>query len=219
MHVHVVVGLGQFGEHVALRLASAGREVIAVDSDMERVEAVKDSVARAARADCTSEAAMRAIGAAEAESAIIALGEQDFEAAVLGTALLKGLGVGTIIARASGPQRGKILLLAGASRVVYPEAEMGDQVADLLLHPSLSSAARLPSGFGLAELRAPPVVSGKTLAQLELRQAHGLTVVAVTRGDRTLDATADFLFQEGDHLLVAGRSARLDALARAWDAK
>ena len=219
MKVHVVVGLGQFGEHVAARLARAGREVIAVDADMARVEALKDLVARAARADCTSEAAMRAIGAAEADSAIVALGEQDFEAAVLGTAVLRSLGIGTIVARASGEQRGRILMLAGASRVVYPEAEMGQQVADLLLHPSMSSGARLPSGFGLAELRAPAAVAGKTLAQLRLRQSHALTVVAVTRGDRTLDATPELAFEEGDHLLVAGRAAALDALARAWDAR
>lgn len=219
MKVHVVVGLGQFGEHVALRLAAAGREVIAVDADMERVEAVKDRVARAARADCTSEAAMRAIGAPEAESAIVALGEQDFEAAVLGTALLRSLGVATIIARAAEEQRGRILVLAGASRVVYPEAEMGQQVADLLVHPSISSGARLPSGYGLAELRAPVPVAGKTLAQLKLRQAYALTVVAVTRGGRTLDAEPEFLFEEGDHLLVAGRYASLESLARAWDAR
>jgi trk system potassium uptake protein TrkA len=219
MRVHVVVGLGQFGDHVARRLAAAGREVIAIDSDMDRVEAIKDSVARAARADCTSEAAMRAIGAAEAESAIVALGEQDFEAAVLGTALLKTLGVRTIFARASETRRGKILMLAGASRVVYPEAEMGDQAAELLLHPSISSTARLPSGFGLAELRAPAAVAGKTLGQLELRRSHGLSVVAVTRGDAVLDPSPDFLFVQGDHLLVAGRTEKLEALARAWDAK
>lgn len=219
MKVHVVVGLGQFGEQVARHLARARREVIAVDADMDRVEAVKDTVARAARCDCTSEAAMRAIGAAEADSAVIALGEGDFEAAVLGTALLAALGVKTIIARASGPQRGKILALAGATRVVYPEAEMGEQVASLILHSSLSSAVRLPSGFGLAELCAPPAVGGRTLAELKLPQSHRLTVVAVTRGEQALEAEPGLRVEEGDHVLVAGRVERLDALARAWDAR
>jgi trk system potassium uptake protein TrkA len=217
VRIHVVVGLGQFGEQVARGLAAAGSEVIAVDSDMRRVEEIKDAVARAVRADCTSEAAMRAIGAAEAHSAVIALGEQDFEAAVLGTASLKSLGVKTVIARASDPQRGRILALAGASRVVYPEAEMGERVANLLMHPSLSSAARLPSGFGLAEFRAPPAIEGKTLVALNLRQIHALTVVAVVRGGSAVDATAELELKEGDHLLVAGRMDRLDALARSWD--
>lgn len=219
MKVYVVVGLGQFGEQIARRLAAAGREVIAVDSDMERVEAIKDVVARAARADCTSEAAMRAIGAAEAHAAVIALGEQDFEAAVLGTALLSSLGVKAIVARASGTQRGKILTLAGASRVVYPEAEMGEQVANLLLHPSLASAARLPSGFGVAELRAPAVVGGRTLAELKLPQSHRLVVVAVTRGEEVFEVEPGLRIAEGDLVLVSGRVDRLEGLARAWDAR
>jgi trk system potassium uptake protein TrkA len=219
MRVCVVVGLGQFGEQVARHLARAGREVIAVDSDMERVEAIKDAVARAVRADCTSESAMRAIGAAEAQSAVVALGEQDFEAAVLGTALLASLGVKTIVARAPGAQRGRILQLAGASRVVYPEAEMGEQVANLLVHSSLTSGVRLPSGFGLAELRAPAAVAGRTLAELKLRQTHRLTVVAVTRGAEVLDAEPELRIEGDDHVLVAGRVERLEALARAWDAR
>jgi trk system potassium uptake protein TrkA len=160
---------------------------------------------------------MRAIGAAEAESAVVALGEQDFEAAVLGTALLASLGVKIIVARASGTQRGKILSLAGATRVVYPEAEMGEEVAALLLHPSLSSATRLPSGFGLAELRAPAAIHERTLMDLKLRQSHRLTVVSVTRGSEILEVEPDLRLLEGDLVLVSGRFERLEALARAWD--
>jgi trk system potassium uptake protein TrkA len=219
MTVHVVVGLGQFGEHVARRLAGAGSDVIAVDADMGRVEALKDVVARAVRADCTSEAAMRAVGAAEAEAAVLALGEADFEAAVLGTSLLAALGVKTVIARSSGPQRGRILTLAGATRVVYPEAEMGEQVANLLLHPSLSAATRLPSGFGLSELRVPAEVGGKTLVELQLRQRHRLTVVAVTRGQEVLEVDPELRLAEGDLVLVAGRVERLEAMARVWDVR
>jgi trk system potassium uptake protein TrkA len=219
MKVHVVVGLGQFGEQVARALARAGREVIAIDADMDRVEAVKDVVARAARADCTSEGAMRAIGAAEADAAVIALGEQDFEPAVLGTAVLAQLGVKTIVARAQGAQRGRILQLAGATRVVYPEAEMGEHVATLLLHPSLSSAARLPSGFGLSELRAPASVAGRSLAELKLPRAHGLTVVAVLRREEAIDPEPELRLAEGDLVLVVGRAARLEGLARAWDVR
>lgn len=219
MKLHVVVGLGQFGEQVARNLAAAHREVIAVDSDMQRVETLKDVVSRAVRADCTSESAMRAIGAAEAESAVVALGEQDFEAAVLGTAVLASLGVKTIVARASGTQHGKILALAGATRVVYPESEMGEEVAALLLHPNLSSATRLPSGFGLAELRAPAAVDGRTLMELKLRQGHRVTVVSVTRAGEVLEGDPELRLAAGDVVLVAGRFERLEVLARTWEVR
>ncbi|MGA9521811.1 MAG: TrkA family potassium uptake protein [Myxococcaceae bacterium] len=214
---YVVVGLGQFGEHVARRLSEAGHDVLGLDKDMERVESLKDAVPRVARADCTSENAMRAMGVGEAEVAVMALGEEDFEAAVLGTAVLKGLGVKTVVARSSSPQRGRILSLAGANRVVYPEAEMGEQLAQSLLHSNVAASVALPSGFSLVELRAPKTVAGKTLQELQLRQTHALNVVAIERGGKVRDPEPSFALEDGDMLLLAGRTHQIDSLARLWE--
>jgi trk system potassium uptake protein TrkA len=217
MKTYVVVGLGQFGEHVARWLSKAGREVLAVDRSMERVEAMKDVVAQAARADCTSEEAMRALGASKAEVAVVALGEEDFEAAVLGTSVLKGLGVKTVVARSSSPQRGKILTLAGASRVVYPEAEMGEQLARMLMHSSVLASTDLPSGFTMAELRVPEHAASKSLQELQLRRTHGLNVIAITHRGLITEPVPETMVSAGDVLLVAGRDERVEALARLWD--
>jgi trk system potassium uptake protein len=214
---YVVVGLGQFGEHVARRLSEAGHDVLGLDKDMGRVETLKDVVPRVARADCTSENAMKAMGVGEAEMAVMALGEEDFEAAVLGTAVLKGLGVKTVVARSSSPQRGRILSLAGASRVVYPEAEMGEQLAQTLLHSNVAASVGLPSGFSLVELKAPKTVAGKSIQELQLRQTHQLNVVAIQRGGKVRDPEPGFALEEGDMLLLAGRSGKIDSLARLWE--
>jgi trk system potassium uptake protein TrkA len=211
---YVVVGLGQFGAAVARRLAEAGREVLAVDRSLEKVEAIKEEVPHAARADCTSEEAMRALGAGEAEVAVVALGEEDFEGAVLGTAVLKSLGVRTVVVRSSSPQRGRILTLAGASRVLFPEAEMGEQLARGLLHTSLGATAALPGGYTLAEVRTPRAVWGRSLLELKLRHSHALNVVAIVRGGGPLEPQPESVLQEGDTLLVAGRSERVAALAQ-----
>ncbi|MFY0527698.1 potassium channel family protein [Archangium gephyra] len=214
---YVVVGLGQFGEHVARRLSEAGGEVLAVDLSLERVEAIKDDVVQAVRADCTSEEAMKALGVGKAETAVVALGEEDFEAAVLGTSVLKGLGVKTVVARSSNRQRGKILALAGATRVVYPEAEMGDQLARLLLHSSMQSSTELPNGYALAELRVPEHTAGKSLQELRLRQTHGLNVIAIQHRGVVNEPIPEAMLHAGDVLLVAGRGERVASLARLWD--
>ncbi len=219
MKTYVVVGLGQFGEHVARWLSQGGHEVLAVDRSMERVEALKDVVAQAVRADCTSEEAMRALGVGKAEVAVVALGEEDFEAAVLGTAVLKVLGVKTVVARSSNPQRGRILTLVGAARVVYPEAEMGEQLARMLVHASLLASTELPSGYGLAEIRVPEHAAGKSLQEMRLRQAYGLNVVAVRHGGLIHEPLPDALLNTGDVLLVAGKAERVEALARLWEPK
>ena len=49
----VVIGLGDFGRAVATGLARTGVEVIAVDRNMDRLNAVKDEVAMAIRMDAT----------------------------------------------------------------------------------------------------------------------------------------------------------------------
>ncbi|MBN1208863.1 MAG: TrkA family potassium uptake protein [Myxococcaceae bacterium] len=219
MKTYVVVGLGQFGEHVARSLSQAGREVLAVDRSMERVEALKDVVAQAVRADCTSEEAMRALGLGRAEVAVVALGEEDFEAAVLGTAALKGLGIKKVVARTSSPQRGKILSLAGASRVVYPEAEMGEQLARMLIHSSVLASTELPSGFMMAELRVPEHAAGRSLQELQLRRTHGLNVIAITHRGVITEPVPESMLSAGDVLLVAGRDERVEALARRWEPK
>ncbi len=211
-----VIGLGQLGEQVARRLAEAGREVLAIDIDMARVEAIKDVVPRAVRVDCSSESSMRAVEISEIDVAVMALGESDFESAVLGTAVLKTLGVKTVIARSASPQRGKILSLAGASRVIYPELEMGDQLAQLLLHSNLRAAADLPSGFGLVEVRAPSSVGGRTVEALALRKTFGLSMVTVLRGGESLDPAPALVLEAGDGVLLVGRSAQLAELVRSW---
>jgi trk system potassium uptake protein TrkA len=217
MKTYVVVGLGQFGEHVARRLSEAGREVLAVDRSLERVEAMKDVVAQAVCADCTSEEAMRALSVGQAEVAVVALGEEDFEAAVLGTAVLKGVGVKTVVARSSSRQRGRILALAGAARVVYPEAEMGEQLARQLLHSCMQASTELPSGYALAELRLPEHAAGKTLQQLRLRQSHGLNVIAIQHRGLVNEPIPEAMLHAGDVLLVAGRGERIADLARLWE--
>lgn len=214
--IFAVIGLGQLGEHVARRLSGAGEEVIAIDMDMERVEALKDVVARSARADCSSEEAMRAMGLQEAEVAVVALGEKDFESAVLGTAVLKGLGVGTIVARSSSLQRGKILTLAGASRVIYPEAEMGAQLAQQLLHSSLRTSVHLPNGYTLGEVMAPPVVNGRTLSELTLPKHYGLSVITVIRDGKPLEVTPELALMTADGVLVVGRNEQVSRLAAQW---
>ena len=48
-----VIGLGRLGMSLAPMLEKAGHEVLAIDTDEARIEAIKDRVALAVRADAT----------------------------------------------------------------------------------------------------------------------------------------------------------------------
>ena len=58
MERFAVIGLGRFGKRLAMLLADAGAEVIAVDTDRAVVESVKDEVSLAVCLDSTDREAI-----------------------------------------------------------------------------------------------------------------------------------------------------------------
>ncbi len=120
----LVIGLGRFGAAVAEALAQQGCEVVAVDTNMRNIDAIKNKVTYALELDASDPTALRSIDAHTCTVAIVAIGE-NFEGAVLSAAALRELGVGMIIARAMTPRHARILVAAGAHRVIEIESEMG----------------------------------------------------------------------------------------------
>ena len=99
-----VIGLGRFGQRLAISLARSGAEVIAIDRDRDAVEAVRDQVSHAVRLDSTDEDALLAQGIDKVDVAIVGIGQgrggQGFESAILTVVHLKQMGVKQIYARA-----------------------------------------------------------------------------------------------------------------------
>lgn len=128
---YLVIGLGRFGTALALRLAEQGVEVIAVDSELEYVDAVKDRIGHALQLDSTDPAALQAVDARSCTVAIVAMGE-GFEAAVLTVAALKECGVPRVLARARNPRHARILKAVGADETIEVESEVGRRLAESL---------------------------------------------------------------------------------------
>ena len=87
-----VVGLGLFGKHVALDLARTGADVIAIDSNLDLVDDVKDEVALAVKLDATDEKELRAQGVHEVDVLVASIGD-NFEANQLLVIVAKQLGI------------------------------------------------------------------------------------------------------------------------------
>ncbi len=211
----LVVGLGRFGSAVADSLVEAGIEVLAVDSDPRLVKDWADRLTQVVEGDTTDPDMLRQIGAAEVNQAIVAIGTS-VEASVLTVSHLSELGVPVIWAKALSPAHGRILERVGATRVVYPEREVGVKTARLLAENLLDY---LPVGddHALAAAPAPRHLCGLSLAEAKTRTTDDVTVVAVRRADGTVEnATAETVVQEGDTIVLLGRTksiARLAALS------
>ncbi|EAX48189.1 TrkA-N domain protein [Thermosinus carboxydivorans Nor1] len=149
-----VIGLGRFGTSVARTLSRLGYEVLAIDTEEERVQQVADEVTHTYIADTTDENSLKALGIRNFDVVVVAIGE-DIQANVLTTLLLKDLGVKYIVAKARNELHGKMLAKIGADRVVYPERDMGQRVAHNLVSTNVLDYIELSPDLSLIEPALP----------------------------------------------------------------
>ena len=208
----LIVGLGRFGSALAISLAQLGHDVLAVDSDAERVQEWSGRLTHVVEADSTSEDAMRQLGAQDFRFGVIAIGD-DIEASLLSAGVLVDLGVPEVWAKAITPAHGRILSRIGVGHVVYPERDAGQRVAHLLTG-RLIDYIEFDDGFAIVKLRAPREAQGRTLGETGLRKKYGVTIVGVKRpGENFTYATPETRVNARDLLIVAGQTDLVEKFA------
>lgn len=205
-----VIGLGRFGGAVAQALANLGHEVLGIDSDAAIVQSWSDRLAHVVQADCTSELTQRELGLHDMDHVVIGIGS-DLESSILATMALADIGVKDIWAKALGPRHGRMLERMGAHHVIYPELAMGERVAHII-SDRVMDFIEFPDGFAVAQVSAPELVWGKTLAEAALRSRFAVTVVGVKRAGADFEyAKPETVVDQANTLIVAGKT---DAIQR-----
>lgn len=208
----LVIGLGRFGQALAGTLASLDQEVMGVDASEQVVQACAPTMTHVVRADATDAEALRQIGAADFPMAVVAIGN-DIQASILVTYALVDLGVPKIWAKAITAQHGAILERVGATRVVFPERDMGVRVAHTMVGRTVDYIP-LDEDFVLVETTVPREIVGKTLRDAGLRQQFDVTVVCVKQpGGHFSYATPETIVHEGDLIVVAAQIDKAQAFA------
>ena len=175
-----VIGLGRFGRAVCETLHGMGYEVLGIDQGEKAVAQVLNShiVSHALELDSTDPSALEEGGLFEFDTVIVAIGNY-IEASVITTLNLKEAGVNSVLAKASSDIHGKLLNKVGADLVIFPEYEMGCEVARSLTQPNVLERLELDPHSSIVEVIVPEEFHGKTLMELNLRAAYGLNVLAL----------------------------------------
>ena len=124
----LLIGLGRFGRHIALQLNKLGHEVMAVDSNEERVNKILPIVTNAQIGDSTNTEFLKSLGIGNFDVCIVTIGG-NFQNSLETTSLLKELGAKLVVSRAERDVQEKFLLRNGADEVVYPEKQVANWAA------------------------------------------------------------------------------------------
>lgn len=205
-----VIGLGQFGSELARELAHRC-EVLALDNNEDRVNAIADSVQRAMIVDARDFAGLSSLVRDDFDEAIVSLGES-MEASVLCTLHLKKIGLNTIRAKAVSEDHASILRAVGASETIFPERETARRVAAQIVNPNLLDFVPLGEDFEVMDVGVPDAFIGKSLLNLKLRERFGVFVIAVKElipPKFVFLPGPDFVIKPSDVLVMIGKEADL----------
>jgi len=200
----VVIGMGRFGKSVATTLFNLGHDVLAIDSDKYRVQELSIELPNVIRLDATNAEGLRQVGIENFDTGLVCM-SGNFESNLLACTLLLKFGVNRVICKAKTHTQKTILETIGVHKVILPEHEAGVHLGRQLATHHFIDYLEVNEGISIIELEAPAKLCGKTLADCDLRQRKGLSVIAINR-DSTIIANprADFKIETGDELMVIG---------------
>lgn len=176
---YFVIGLGQFGYHLALSLTQTGAEVVAIDTKMDIVEHIKDEVSQSICMDASREENLKTLSIDEDDIVLVTIGEDDLENSILTTALLAQFRSKKLVARATNDLHRKILKIVGADEIVNPEKDLAERIAQRIVQRGLVDIIPLSGDYAMSEIMAPSQFVGQTLVGLNLRNTYGLNVIAI----------------------------------------
>ena len=202
----LLVGLGRFGRHIAIKLHELHHQVMAIDQKEERVEAVLPYVTNAQIGDSKNHSFMASLGVRNFDVCIVAIGD-DFQSSLETTALLKELGAKQVVSRAARDVHAKFLLRNGADEVVYPEKQLASWTAIRYTSDHIIDYIELDDDNAIVEVSVPHSWVGKSVGALDVRRRYNINILGIKKTSKLdIGVTSSTVLTADETVLVLGSS-------------
>lgn len=202
----LIIGMGAFGRHLALKMTELKNDVMIVDKDAAIIEDMSSQVTDAQIGDCTKEDVLRTLGVGNFDVCFVTIGDT-FQSSLEITSLLKDLGAKYVISKASRDIQAKFLLKNGADEVVYPDKDMADKLAIRCSANNVLDYFSISSEYSIFEIPIMKSWTGRSIEEINVRKKHHINILLVKNGSKIMTLPkADYVFKEDDLVIVLGRS-------------
>ena len=206
-----IIGLGRFGSALASTLAEAGKEIMVLDCNEEKVRQIRNFTEHAYVVKDLQKETLRETGIQNCDVVVVCIGDK-VDVSILTTLNVINLGVPQVVAKANSPEQGEILEKLGA-QVVYPEKDMALRLAKRLISKRVFNLFELDHNIDISEFKLTSRLAGQTVLEAQLRNRYGVNIIAISRGGwLTTDITPDYTLAEGDTLVVIGERDKIKRL-------
>ena len=203
-----IIGLGRFGSALASTLAEAGKEIMVLDCNEEKVRQIRNFTEHAYVVKDLQKETLRETGIQNCDVVVVCIGDK-VDVSILTTLNVINLGVPQVVAKANSPEQGEILEKIGA-QVVYPEKDMALRLAKRLISKRVFNLFELDHNIDISEFKLTSRLAGQTVLEAQLRNRYGVNIIAISRGGwLTTDITPDYTLAEGDTLVVIGERDKI----------
>ena len=209
-----VIGLGTLGYYVAKGLYEEGNEVIAIDMNKDKVQAIVPFSSDAIVMDATDKEKLKAIGLEEMDAVIISTGNK-ISISILICYYLREIGVKRILCKAEDDDHGEILKLVGSNEIIRPDKDMAVRITRSLTKPNVLNFIPLEKGYDIIQAYPPEAFVGKSLIELDLRKKHGVHIIAIKeKGSEKMQLVppADYTIKENDTMVILGKDEDIEKM-------
>ena len=210
----LLIGAGHFGRHIAMQLSQLGHQVMALDTDEERINDILPFVTKAQIGDSTNAELLRALGIRNFDVCFVTI-SGNFQNSLETTSLLKELGAKYVVSRAERDVQAKFLLRNGADNVVYPEKQMAIWAAKRYTADHIFDYIEIDKQHAIFEVEVPNAWVGKSIGTLDVRKKFGINILGIKRlGKTDVSITPDTILSEDITMLALGEYKALQKCFR-----
>lgn len=211
----IVVGGGKVGYYLTKTLLGEGFEVLLIERNAAKVEAIHAKLGSVViRGDGAEAATLQAAGAARADVVIAVTGEDEDNLVICQMAKLK-FKAGRVVARVNNPKNEQLFKVLGIDVTVSPTTYIMHLIEQSLPESAfvhLLSLNQPDLTIVDAKVSGDSVVVGQRIGQLALPE--NCIIAAVLRGPAMITPTPDTELRAGDDIIAIAHQDQEDALHR-----
>ena len=206
----LVLGLKTFGMSIVKQLSKYNCEVLALDKNMDRVEAADQYATEAVQIDKIDADKMNSLSLDTFDVAIINL--ENVEESIMAAMIFQEKGISEIVVKSINEMHKKILEKMGIDKVISPETEMGIKLAKSIMNESVIDAINFSDEYSIVEINVLDKWIGKRLGKLFLRDNYGMNVLCIKNANKDLEIfpSLEYIVEEKDILVALADNNKLN---------